>query len=240
MKLGIISVAAMILLLASCALAAEPEESMAAATGTANETQMNIVETAIAAGNFNTLVQAVEAAGLADTLSSAGPFTVFAPTDEAFAKVPKEQLDALIGNRAALTAVLTYHVVPGEVMSSDLANGMKLKTVEGQDLTVNITDAGVMVGDAKVVQPDVMASNGVIHAIDTVLMPPVVSEVQSVAEDIKEGAEEVKASIEEPAEGHAEETVPPQQAATPAPGFELVLALAGLMAVAYLTFGRRT
>ncbi|NPV61456.1 MAG: fasciclin domain-containing protein [Methanotrichaceae archaeon] len=236
MKIGIISIAAIFLLLASSALASET----AASAASTNETQMNIVETAIAAGNFVTLVEAVEAAGLADTLSGVGPFTVFAPTDEAFAKIPKEQLDALIGNRAALISVLTYHVVPGEVVSSDLANGMKLQTVEGQDLTVNITDGSVMIDGAKVIQPDVMASNGVIHAIDTVLMPPAMSEVQSVMEDLKTGAEEVKASIEKPAEGHAEETVPPQQAATPAPGFEIVLALAGIMAVAYMTFGRRS
>jgi len=232
----ILPAAAIVLLLACTVLAAENETTASAA----NETQMNIVETAIAAGEFNTLVQAVEAAGLADTLSSAGPFTVFAPTDEAFAKVPKEQLDALMGNRAALTAVLTYHVVPGEVLSSDLSNGMKVKSIEGQYLTINITDAGVMVNDAKVIQPDIMASNGVIHAVDAVLMPPVVSEVQKAKEEIEKSAEETKAAVEEAAKGHAEETAAPSQAATPAPGFELILAIAGLMAVAYLTFGKRS
>jgi PGF-CTERM protein len=235
MKIGIISIAAIILLLASSALASET----VASTASTNETQ-NILETAIAAGNFSTLVEAVEAAGLADTLRGAGPFTVFAPTDEAFAKIPKEQLDALIGNRAALISVLNYHVVPGKVVSSDLANGMKLKTIEGQELTVNITDGSVMIDGAKVVQPDIMASNGVIHAIDSVMMPPEASEVESAMEDVEMGAEEVKENIEEPAEGHAEETVPPQQAATPAPGFEIVLALAGIMAVAYLTISRRS
>ncbi len=129
----------------------------------------DIVEVAVSAGNFKTLVAAVQAAGLVDTLKSPGPFTVFAPTDAAFAKIPKAQLDALLKDKAALTKVLTYHVVAAKVPSSDVKAGM-VKTVEGQDLTVT-TNGGVMVNGAKVVAVDVMASNGVIHAIDTVLMP---------------------------------------------------------------------
>ena len=129
----------------------------------------DVVDVAAKAGNFNTLVTAVKAAGLVDTLKGPGPFTVFAPTDAAFAKVPKAKLDALMADKAALTKVLTYHVVPGKVMAADVKPG-KVKTVEGQELTVT-TKGGVMVDNAKVVATDVVASNGVIHAIDTVLMP---------------------------------------------------------------------
>lgn len=129
----------------------------------------DIVDTAVKAGNFTTLVTAVKAAGLVDTLKGPGPFTVFAPTDAAFAKVPKATLDALLADKAALTKVLTYHVVPGKVMAADVRAG-KVKTVQGQELTVTTT-GGVMVDNAKVVATDVAASNGVIHAIDTVLMP---------------------------------------------------------------------
>ena len=111
-----------------------------------------------------------EAAGLVDTLKGPGPFTVFATTDEAFAKIPKATLDGLLADKAALTKVLTYHVVPGKVMAKDVKAG-KVKTVQGQDLTVT-TNMGVMVDQSKVIATDVAASNGVIHAIDTVLMPP--------------------------------------------------------------------
>ncbi|MCZ8095945.1 MAG: fasciclin domain-containing protein [Acidovorax sp.] len=129
----------------------------------------DIVDTAVKAGNFKTLVAAVQAAGLVDTLKGPGPFTVFAPTDEAFAKIPKATLDSLLADKAALTKVLTYHVVPGKVMAKDVAAG-KVKTVQGQELTV-ATSGGVMVDKSKVVATDVAASNGVIHVIDTVLMP---------------------------------------------------------------------
>ena len=129
----------------------------------------DIVDTAVKAGNFKTLVAAVQAAGLVDTLKGPGPFTVFAPTDEAFAKIPKATLDGLLDDKAALTKVLTYHVVPGKVMASDVKAG-KVKTVQGQELTVS-TSMGVMVDQSKVIATDVAASNGVIHAIDTVLMP---------------------------------------------------------------------
>ena len=129
----------------------------------------DVVDVAAKAGNFNTLVTAVKAAGLVDTLKGPGPFTVFAPTDAAFAKVPKATLDALLADKAALTKVLPYHVVPAKVMAADVKAG-KVKTVQGQELTVT-TQGGVMVDNAKVVATDVAASNGVIHAIDTVLMP---------------------------------------------------------------------
>lgn len=129
----------------------------------------DIVDTAVAAGNFKTLVTAIQAAGLVDTLKGKGPFTVFAPTDEAFAKVPKADLDALLKDKAKLTAVLTYHVVPGKVMAKDVKAGM-VKTVQGSSLTV-ATTGGVTVDKAKVTATDIAADNGVIHVIDTVVMP---------------------------------------------------------------------
>ena len=129
----------------------------------------DIVDTAVAAGSFKTLATALGAAGLVDTLKGKGPFTVFAPTDEAFAKIPKADLDALLKDKAKLTAVLTYHVVPGKVMAADVKAG-KVKTVQGSELTVSTT-GGVMVDGAKVVKTDIAADNGVIHVIDTVVMP---------------------------------------------------------------------
>ena len=129
----------------------------------------DIVDTAIKAGNFKTLVAAVQAAGLVDTLKGPGPFTVFAPTDEAFAKIPKATLDGLLKDKAALAKILTYHVVAGKVMAKDVKAGM-VKTVQGSDITL-ATSGGVTVNGAKVVAADVAADNGVIHAIDTVIMP---------------------------------------------------------------------
>ena len=129
----------------------------------------DIVDTAVAAGSFKTLAAALQAAGLVDTLKGKGPFTVFAPTDEAFAKIPKADLDALLKDKAKLTAVLTYHVVPGKVMAKDVKAG-KVKTVQGSELTVSTT-GGVMVDSAKVVKTDIVADNGVIHVIDSVVLP---------------------------------------------------------------------
>ncbi len=129
----------------------------------------DIVDTAIGAGNFKTLVTAIQAAGLVDTLKGPGPFTVFAPTDAAFAKVPKADLDALLKDKAKLTAVLTYHVVPGKVMAADVKAG-KVKTVQGSELTI-ATAGGVKVDKANVIKTDIIADNGVIHAIDSVIMP---------------------------------------------------------------------
>ncbi len=129
----------------------------------------DIVDTAVAAGNFKTLATALQAAGLIDTLKGKGPFTVFAPTDAAFAKIPKDQLDALLKDKAALTKVLTYHVVAGKVMAKDVKAG-KVKTVQGGELTV-ATTGGVTVDGAKVTATDIAADNGVIHVIDSVVMP---------------------------------------------------------------------
>ncbi|MFN0039173.1 MAG: fasciclin domain-containing protein [Burkholderiales bacterium] len=136
---------------------------------TSPKANKDIVDTAVAAGSFKTLVTAVQAAGLVDTLKGEGPFTVFAPTDEAFAKIPKDQLNALLADKAMLTKVLTYHVVAGKVMAADVKAGM-VPTVAGQSIEVK-TNYGVMINDAKVVKTDIVASNGVIHVIDTVLMP---------------------------------------------------------------------
>ncbi len=129
----------------------------------------DIVDTAVAAGSFKTLAAALQAAGLVDTLKGKGPFTVFAPTDEAFAKIPKADLDALLKDKAKLSAVLTYHVVPGTVMAKDVKAG-KVKTVQGGEITVT-TMGGVKVDNANVTKTDIVASNGVIHVIDSVLMP---------------------------------------------------------------------
>ncbi len=129
----------------------------------------DIVDTAVAAGNFGTLAAALQAAGLVDTLKGKGPFTVFAPTDAAFAKIPKADLDALLKDKAKLTAVLTYHVVPGKVMAKDVKAGA-VKTVQGGSLTV-ATAGGVTVNGAKVTATDIVADNGVIHVIDSVVLP---------------------------------------------------------------------
>ncbi|SHH27752.1 fasciclin domain-containing protein [Massilia sp. CF038] len=129
----------------------------------------DIVDTAVDAGNFTTLATALKAAGLVETLKGKGPFTVFAPTDEAFAKIPKADLDALLADKAKLTKVLTYHVVPGKVMAANVKAG-KVKTVEGASINVT-TKGGVMVDNAKVTATDIKADNGVIHVIDTVIMP---------------------------------------------------------------------
>jgi uncharacterized surface protein with fasciclin (FAS1) repeats len=133
--------------------------------------QKDIVDTAVAAGNFTTLVRLVQQAGLVDTLKGPGPFTVFAPTDEAFSKVPKAVLESLANDKEKLRAVLTYHVVPGRVMASDVTKVNQAKTVQGQSVTVKTTGGSVTVDDATVVQTDIGASNGVIHVIDSVIMP---------------------------------------------------------------------
>jgi uncharacterized surface protein with fasciclin (FAS1) repeats len=133
----------------------------------------DIVDTAVSAGSFSTLVSAVKAADLVDTLKGKGPFTVFAPTDEAFAKLPKGTLDDLLKpeNKAKLQAILTYHVVPGKVMATDVVKLNSAKTVNGQTLTIDAKNGAVMVDNAKVAKTDIETSNGVIHVIDTVVLP---------------------------------------------------------------------
>ena len=147
--------------------------SFTASPAVSGSVKMDIVDTAVKAGSFNTLVAAVKAAGLVETLKGEGPFTVFAPTDAAFKKLPKGTVEDLLKpeNKAKLAAILTYHVVPGKVMSKDIA-GKKLeaKTVQGQKVAVDAT-SGVEIDNAKVIQADIATSNGVIHVIDTVILP---------------------------------------------------------------------
>jgi uncharacterized surface protein with fasciclin (FAS1) repeats len=147
------------LLLATAALAAPPAQ--------------DIVDTAVAAGSFKTLVAAVQAAGLVDTLKGAGPFTVFAPTDEAFAKLPPGTVEDLLKpeNKAKLAAILTYHVVAGKVMAKEAMKLHEAKTANGEELMIKTSMGSVMINDAKVVKTDIVCSNGVIHVIDTVLLP---------------------------------------------------------------------
>ena len=133
----------------------------------------DIVDTAVAAGSFNTLVAAVKAAGLIETLKSAGPFTIFAPTDEAFAKLPTGTIESLLQpeNKGKLAGILTYHAVAGAVMAKDVVHLKTAKTVNGQDLTIKTSNGSVMVNNAGVVQTDIICSNGVIHVIDSVVLP---------------------------------------------------------------------
>ena len=131
----------------------------------------DIVDTAISAGSFNTLVTAVQAAGLVETLKGEGPFTVFAPTDEAFAKLPEGTLEALLEDKAELAAILTYHVVPGKVMAADVVKLDSAKTVQGQEVQISSSGNGVMIDNANVVKADIETSNGVIHVIDSVILP---------------------------------------------------------------------
>jgi len=133
----------------------------------------DIVDTAVAAGSFKTLVTAVKAAGLVDTLKGEGPFTVFAPNDDAFAKLPKGTIESLLKDIPKLKAVLTYHVVSGEVTAADVSNLKSAKTIQGQEGKINASSNGVRINDANVIKADVIADNGVIHVIDRVLMPTI-------------------------------------------------------------------
>jgi len=162
------------LMLSGCTEQAEqqPEEQPEAGNESTVTEQKDIVQTAIDAGSFNTLVTAVQTADLVETLSGEGPFTVFAPTDDAFAAVPEETLNALLANKTELTKVLTYHVASGKYMSEDVVSMGNITSLEGNMLDVEVTNEGVFVGGAKVIQTDIECSNGVIHVIDTVLIPP--------------------------------------------------------------------
>jgi uncharacterized surface protein with fasciclin (FAS1) repeats len=144
--------------------------AMVVAVGQAQSADKDIVDTAVAAGSFTTLAKALQAADLVDTLKGKGPFTVFAPTDAAFAKLPPGTLEALLNDKAKLAEVLTYHVVPGKVKSGDIKPGA-VKTVQGQSVQLSTKGGAVMVNDAKVIKADIVASNGVIHIIDTVIVP---------------------------------------------------------------------
>ncbi len=148
--------------------------SMAVAAPAAQAAEKDIVDTAVAAGDFNTLAAALDAAGLVDTLKGQGPFTVFAPTDAAFAKLPAGTVEDLLKpeNKAKLTAILTYHVVPGKVMAADVVKLQEAKTVNGAMIGITVDGNTVMVDGAKVTATDIAASNGVIHVIDSVILPP--------------------------------------------------------------------
>lgn len=167
-------VVAVPLVLAACGSSSDDSTAAMSPSPSPTMAAKDIVDTAVGAGDFTTLVTAVTAAGLVDTLKGEGPYTVFAPTDAAFAAVPKETLDALLADpKGALTDVLTYHVASGKVMASDLSDGMMIDTVNGAQLEVKINaDGTVMIGDATVTTADIETSNGVIHVIDTVLVPP--------------------------------------------------------------------
>ena len=158
-----------ILFLLAGALAATSAFAEPAKSGSGKD----IVDTAVAAGSFKTLAAALKAAGLVETLKGAGPFTVFAPTDEAFAKLPAGTVESLLKpeNKAKLTAVLTYHVVPGNVPSTQAVKLTSAKTVNGKDLTLKVDGGSLFIDKAKVVKADVNASNGVIHVIDSVVLP---------------------------------------------------------------------
>jgi len=141
-------------------------------TSADDSSKKDIVDTAVGAGQFKTLVTAVKAAELVETLKGKGPFTVFAPTDEAFAKIPKEKLEALLKDKKALTAVLTYHVVPGKVMAADVVKIDSAKTVQGRSINIVTKDGRVTINGANVLKTDIVCGNGVIHVIDAVILPP--------------------------------------------------------------------
>lgn len=155
---------AAVLLVATSAFAGEPGKAAGS---------KDIVDTAVSAGDFKTLVAAIKAAGLVDTLKGTGPFTVFAPTDEAFAKLPAGTLDELLKpeNKDKLVSILTYHVVSGDVMAKDVVKLNSAKTINGKDVTIKTENGKVYIDNAQVVKPDIKASNGVIHVVDTVLLP---------------------------------------------------------------------
>lgn len=189
MRKQALAIAAILALLTACAGEAETTTTTQAAqasttmTGTPSTTtaetgtteamgEMTILETAAAAGGFSTLITALEAAGLVETLEGDGPFTVFAPTDEAFAALPEGTVESLLEDPEALSEILLYHVVPGEVTSEQVVTLDSATTAQGTDLTVTVDGETVMVDDATVVSADIAASNGVIHVIDAVLLPP--------------------------------------------------------------------
>jgi transforming growth factor-beta-induced protein len=185
-RTGILSLLLVVLLLmAACASPAAPAPATPAPAATPapeptpepvdepEEAELNIVETAIAAGSFETLVAAVSAAGLADALSGEGPFTVFAPTDEAFAALPEGTVEALLEDpEGDLTQILLYHVLSGQVMAADVTDGLEAETLQGSTVSFTISDGVVMINGATIIVTDIEASNGVIHVIDAVILPP--------------------------------------------------------------------
>lgn len=170
MKTMFIALATLTFAAAGCSSTNATNDNTTPISAEAETEAMDIVDTAASADNFQTLVAAVKAAGLVDALKGDGPFTVFAPTDEAFAKLPAGTVEALLEDKEALTKILTYHVVAGQVMASDVARLDSATTLQGQSIAID-TSSGVRINDATVVAADIKASNGVIHVIDTVLLP---------------------------------------------------------------------
>ena len=178
--ISVLAVAAVPLVIAACgssssssSASSSPAMSTAASPAMSPAPTADIVDTAVAAGQFTTLAKALQAAGLVDALKGSGPFTVFAPADAAFAKLPAGTLDTLLKDpKGELTRILTYHVVPGKVMAADITDGMTAKTLEGSTIKFTVKDGNVYVNGAQVTTADVPASNGVIHVIDGVLIPP--------------------------------------------------------------------
>ncbi len=243
MKIVLVTMAAVFAVLLLAAVGAAQNETEITGAG-ALET--DIVEVATTDGDFDTLVSALQSARLNDTLSGPGPYTLFAPTDEAFDKIPEEQLNDLITNSSQsnnLRSILTYHVVPGMVYSSDLRNGLNLRTMEGSDLIITGDNASAMVNGARIVRSNITASNGVIHAIDTVLIPPSVSattEIVGAAKTMERNVSGEVARAEEEAReaaGREEERAGQEEPSTP--GFVASLAAVGILAVAFLSLGRR-
>jgi uncharacterized surface protein with fasciclin (FAS1) repeats len=175
LKTTIATASALVLTFAAAASAnhcsSHSESANAAKASATTEQKMDIVATAAANGSFSTLVTAIEAAGLVEALQGEGPFTVFAPTDEAFAALPEGTIESLLKDKAKLTAVLTYHVLPGEVMAADAIKLNKAETLQGESITIKAHKEGVMIDNAKVVMTDIECSNGVIHVIDAVILP---------------------------------------------------------------------
>ena len=159
-----------VLVLSACAQATAPPPTPEP-TATP-EPAKDIVDVAVEAGSFETLVTAVQAAGLVDALKGEGPFTVFAPTDDAFAALPEGTLESLLEDTDALSEILLYHVVPGKVMAADVSDGLEAETLQGSTVSFAVSDDGVMINDANIIATDIEASNGVIHVIDAVILPP--------------------------------------------------------------------
>jgi LPXTG-motif cell wall-anchored protein len=207
----------------------------------AAEQQKDIVDTAVAAGSFNTLVAAVQAAGLVDALKGEGPFTVFAPTDDAFATLPQETIDALLADPTGdLTQILLYHVVAGKVMAADLSDGLEADTLQGKPVTFALSDGGAKVNDANIIATDIETSNGVIHVIDSVILPPADEAMAEEAAPAEASAE--AAPAEAAASDAAAEQAPERM---PVTGGEqnnalgLIVAALALVVVGGLAFASR-
>jgi LPXTG-motif cell wall-anchored protein len=209
----------------------------------AAEELADIVDTAVAAGQFTTLAAALTEAGLVDALRGPGPFTVFAPTDDAFAALPQETLDAVLADpQGLLTQILLYHVVAGKVMAADLVDGQELATLQGAPLTISLSDEGAMVNDATIIATDIEASNGVIHVIDVVLVPPLEEAVAEAAAEATPAPTEEAVAEATPAPAEEEVSAPEMLPVTGGDNnlIGLVVAFAALIAAGFaLTLRRR-